>query len=79
MSRKIAPMVFRQIRKIEDPSVSDAKPTGELNIQSSVSISEKKIPVTKAESVPRAVYGVAIWLDVSENGEATILARVCSC
>jgi hypothetical protein len=67
----VSPMVFKQIRRIEDPSVSDAKPAGELNIKSSVSISEKKIPVTKAESVPRAVYGVAIWLDVAEQAPTT--------
>jgi hypothetical protein len=67
----VSPMVFKQIRKIEDPSVSDAKPAGELNIKSSVSISEKKVPVTRAESVPRAVYGVAIWLDVAEKAPTT--------
>jgi hypothetical protein len=58
------PMALKQIRKLEDPSVSAEKPTGELNIQSSVAISQTKIPVTKPDSVPRAVYGVAIWLDV---------------
>ncbi len=58
------PMVFKQIRKIEDPSISPERPNGELNIQNSITISKTKIPVTKADSVPRAVYGVAIWLDV---------------
>jgi hypothetical protein len=67
----IQPMVFRQIRKIEDPSVSEKNPTGELNIKDSVTISEKKIPVTKADSVPRAVYGIAIWMDVSEKAPTT--------
>ena len=60
----VHPMVFKQIRKLEDPSISPEKPNGELNIQSSVSISQTKIPVTKADSVPRAVYGAAIWMDV---------------
>lgn len=67
----LQPMVFKQVRKIEDPSVGDKNPNGELNIKDSVSISEKKIPVTKAESVPRAVYGVAIWLDVAEKAPTT--------
>jgi hypothetical protein len=65
------PMVFRQIRKIEDPSINDKNPNGELNIQSSVSISKTKIPVTKPDSVPRAVYGLAIWLGVSEKAPTT--------
>ena len=58
------PSVFKQIRKIEDPSVSAEKPNGELNIQTSVGISKTKIPLTKVDSAPRAVYGMAIWLDV---------------
>jgi hypothetical protein len=65
------PMVFKQIRKTEDPSISDQKPNGELNIQSSVSMSKTKIPVTKPDSVPRAVYGLAIWLGVPEKAPTT--------
>jgi len=56
--------VFKQVRKIEDPSISAERPNGELNIQDSVSISKTKIPLTKPDSAPRAVYGVAIWMDV---------------
>lgn len=66
-----SPTVFRQVRKIEDPSVGDKNPDGELNIKNSVSISARKIPVTKPDSVPRAVYGVAIWLDVAEKAPTT--------
>jgi hypothetical protein len=58
------PMVLDQIRKIEDP-------TGELHLHSSVTISKERIPVTKPDSVPRAVYGVAIWLDVPEKAART--------
>jgi len=58
------PSVFKQLRKIEDPSVSAEKPNGELNIQTSVGISKTKIPLTKEDSAPRAVYGMAIWMDV---------------
>ena len=54
------PTVLDQIRKIEDP-------TGELKIQSSVQMSDAKIPVTKVDSVPRAVTGAAIWLDAPEK------------
>lgn len=54
------PTILDQIRKIEDP-------TGALNLQSSISISKNKIPVTKVDSYPRAVYGVAIWPDVNEK------------
>jgi hypothetical protein len=58
------PMVLDQIRKIEDP-------TGELHLHSSVTISKERIPVTKPDSVPRAVYGVAIWLGVPEKSPRT--------
>lgn len=54
------PTLLDQIRKIEDP-------TGALDLQSSISISKNKIPVTKPDSYPRAVYGVAIWPDVAEK------------
>ncbi len=60
----IRPAVLDQIRKVEDP-------TGELKLKSSVSISREKIPVTKPDSVPRAVYGVAVWLDVAEKAPNT--------
>lgn len=67
----ISPTVFKQIRKIEDPSVSTKDPDGELNIKDSVSISAKKVPVTKVDSVPRTVYGVAIWTQVAAKAPTT--------
>ena len=51
-----APAVLEQIKKIEDPE-------GALNIKSSIAIAREKIPVTRANSVPNAVYGVAVWTD----------------
>jgi len=54
------PSIVKQIRAEEDK-------TGAMNIQSSISISKSKIPVTKLDSIPRAVYGVAVWLDVPEK------------
>jgi len=51
------PTVVEAIRKIEDP-------TGELKILTTVSIAKNPIPVTGPDSVPRAVYGVAVWLDM---------------
>jgi hypothetical protein len=51
------PSVVEAIRKIEDP-------TGELKIQTSVSIAKNPIPVTSEDSIPRAVYGMAVWIDM---------------
>ena len=58
------PMVVRQIRADEDR-------TGEFKIKTSVEMSQARIPVTKADSVPRAVYGVAVWMDVPEKAPKT--------
>lgn len=58
------PMVVRQIRADEDR-------TGEFKIKTSVEMSQARIPVTKPDSVPRAVYGVAVWLDVPEKAPKT--------
>lgn len=58
------PMVVRQIRADEDR-------TGEYKIKTSVEMSQARIPVTKPDSVPRAVYGVAVWMDVPEKAPKT--------
>lgn len=58
------PAITAAIRKIEDP-------TGELKLQTSTGIAKDKIPITKADSVPRAVYGVAVWVDAPEKSSAT--------
>jgi hypothetical protein len=58
------PMVVRQIRADEDR-------TGEFKIKTSVEMSQARIPVTKPDSVPRAVYGVAVWMDVPEKAPKT--------
>ncbi len=57
------PSVVDAIRKIEDP-------TGALNIQTSVSISKNKIPLTTPDlpfPTVRSTYGLAVWLDVPEK------------
>ena len=57
------PSVVDAIRKIEDP-------TGALNIQTSVSISKNKIPLTPPDlpfPTVRSTYGLAVWLDVPEK------------
>lgn len=57
------PAVLEALRKIEDP-------TGELDLQTSISISKKAIPETPADYEPpavRAVHGIAIWLNVPEK------------
>ncbi len=53
------PSIVKQIRANEDK-------TGALNIQTSISISKTKIPVTKLDSIARAVYGVAVWQDAPD-------------
>ncbi|MGL6074253.1 MAG: hypothetical protein ACRC8S_08835 [Fimbriiglobus sp.] len=58
------PEITKKIRTIEDP-------TGALNIQTTVGIAKDKIPVTKPDSVPRAVYGVAIWVDAPEKASTS--------
>lgn len=61
------PSVVDAIRKIEDP-------TGVLDIQTSVSISKKKIPLTNPDlpfPTVRSVYGLAVWVDVPELAPKT--------
>lgn len=58
------PAVLAQIRAIEDP-------TGRLKIKSSVELSERKIPVTKVDSVPVTVTGVAVWLEAPAKAATT--------
>ena len=54
---QIIPKAIEAIKKVEDP-------TGYLDIKNSVSIAAQKIPVTKANSAPRAVTGLAVWDDI---------------
>lgn len=57
------PSVVDAIRKIEDP-------TGELKLQTSVSISKEKIPLTTPDlpfPTVRSTFGVAVWVDVPEK------------
>lgn len=58
------PAVADQIRRIEDPQKA-------LDIQTNISISKTRIPVTRPDSVPRAVTGVAIWLDAPAKASLT--------
>ncbi len=53
----IIPKALEAIKKIEDP-------TGYLDIKNSVSIANQPIPVTRPNSAPRPVTGVAIWDDI---------------
>jgi len=54
------PLAVEEIKKREDP-------TGALNLQTSISISKKMIAVTKQDSVPRYVSGIAVWSKVPEE------------
>jgi hypothetical protein len=51
------PSVVKQIIDIEDKNRI-------LNIQTSTSITAKKVPTTRPDSVPNAVTGVAVWTAV---------------
>lgn len=61
---EVLPAVQEAIRKIEDP-------TNRYNIQNSVTISKTPIPVTKPDSMPRAMTGIAIWTDVFDKARDT--------
>jgi hypothetical protein len=54
------PSVTEAVRKVEDP-------TNSLNMKTSVSMTQTPIPVTKADSIPRSVYGIAVWSDAAER------------
>ena len=54
------PGIVKTIRAIEDP-------TGALKLQTTVGIAGEKIPVTKVDSVARAITGVAVWLDAPDK------------
>ena len=54
------PSLAEAVRKLEDT-------TNSLNMKTSVSISKTPIPVTRVDSVPRSVYGIAVWSDVAEK------------
>jgi hypothetical protein len=54
------PTVLKQIKAIEDK-------TKALDLKSTVEMTKHKIPVTKPDSYPIAVTGVAIWADVPEK------------
>lgn len=51
------PAIFAAIKEREDK-------LGALNLVSTIKITEKPIPVTKPDSYPRYVSGLAIWTDI---------------
>jgi hypothetical protein len=58
------PALFKAVAGLEDP-------TSVLNFKSSINISKDKIPMTKPESFPRLISGLAIWTDVPEKAPTT--------
>jgi hypothetical protein len=56
---QILPAAQEAIQKIEDP-------TGFYKIKNSVTIAAEPIPVSQPKAAPRAVTGVAIWVDPNE-------------
>jgi hypothetical protein len=57
---QVLPKVQDAIKKVEDPQ-------DWLKIKNSVTIAAEPIPVSKPESTPKAVTGVAIWDDVNPD------------
>jgi hypothetical protein len=53
-------VIFEALRDIEDP-------TRAKNLQTTISISKKPIPVSKPDAFPTAVRGLAIWTDIPER------------
>jgi hypothetical protein len=58
------PFIVDQIRKIEDKEKI-------LDIQTTIDISRRPIPVTRPDSVPKLVSGVAVWTDMAEKAKGT--------
>jgi hypothetical protein len=58
------PRAVEEIKKREDP-------TGAFDLQTTISVSKNKIPVTKQDSFPRYVSGIAVWTDVPERAART--------
>lgn len=58
------PYVVDQIRRIEDK-------TGVLNLQTTISISKRPVPLSKEDAIPRMVSGVAVWTDVADRAPRT--------
>lgn len=58
------PAVFKAIAEKEDPDKI-------MNLQTTVQITQNPIPVTKPDSFPRYISGLAIWTDVPLRAKAT--------
>jgi hypothetical protein len=57
---QVLPKVQEAIQRVEDP-------TKHLDIKNSVTIANEPIPPTKPNAFPRAVTGVATWVDVNPD------------
>ncbi len=58
------PAVFKAIAAKEDPD-------NNMNLQTTVQITQNPIPITKLDSFPRYVSGLAIWTDVPQRASKT--------
>lgn len=58
------PAIFKAIAEKEDPDKN-------MNLQTTVQITQNPIPVTKIDSFPRYVSGLAIWTDVQMQAKST--------
>ena len=66
---EVLPEVQEAIRKVEDAN-------NRFNFQNSVTIRKTEIPVTKPDSAPRRVAGIAIWPDVFDKARNTAGFRI---
>src|SRR5260221_4013163 len=69
LSDEVLPSVQEAIRQREDQ-------THRYNMQNSVTISRTPIPVTKPDSAPRAITGVAIFADVNDKARDLVNFRI---
>lgn len=65
------PLIFDQLRRIEDTTISKELPNGILNLQDTITISKRPIPVSKPDAIPRVVSGLAIWTDMADVAPKT--------
>jgi hypothetical protein len=65
------PLIFEQIRALEDTTVGKEYPNGILNLQTTISISKRPIPPSKPDAIPRLVSGLAIWTDMTDVAPKT--------
>lgn len=65
------PLIVDQLKKIEDRTISPARPNGVDNLQSTIDISRRPIPPSLPDAFPRLVSGLAVWPDMTAKAPGT--------